>query len=133
MSSRPQVSKKSIKEFIKKQCRALDLYYFLSLMIDCRTVENFVEREKSHKIIVFENCRVNTLHSYAFTQCVKKSLSSKVGCKLPWDEETKGKATVSISISIYLYLKFQFQKWAARRPGTIKSSKCFLVYIRSCS
>ena len=30
--------------------------------------------------------------SYAFTPCVKQKLSTKVGCKLPWDNVTSGDA-----------------------------------------
>ena len=123
MSSRPEVGGKCIKEFIKKWCLgwALELYYFLSLMIDCLTVEYFIERENHTKLLSSKIVVSILFSSYAFTQCVKKSLSSKVGCKLPWDEQTKGKATVSISISMYLTIIWNFnsKKWAARRPVTI--------------
>ena len=76
---------------------------FWSLLIISLTAENFVETKISHMISLSPRIVVSIFFSsYAFTQCVKKSLSSKVGCKLPWDEQTKGKATVSIRISKYL-------------------------------
>ena len=38
----------------------------------------------------------NTDPQYGFTACVKKTLSDRVGCVLPWDKTTKGKLITSL-------------------------------------
>ena len=38
----------------------------------------------------------NTDPQYGFTACIKKTLSDKVGCVLPWDKTTKGGLIISL-------------------------------------
>ena len=40
----------------------------------------------------------NTDREYGFTACIRKTLSNRVGCVLPWDKTTKGKLIIILSL-----------------------------------
>ena len=72
-----------------------DIYMFLFLFLsvsDAMTGHYNEERKSMLYHIIDSSCLPNIFASYAFTKCVKKKLSEKVGCKLPWDNQTAGDA-----------------------------------------
>ena len=67
------------------------LFLFLSVS-DAMTGHYNEERKSMLYHIIDSSCLPNIFASYAFTKCVKKKLSEKVGCKLPWDNQSAGDA-----------------------------------------